>query len=316
MWSKAAIAIMFSSSILLGDEISSLKDAYLSIVEKYNNGTVYFNDDQIDSNESAIRYFSENSPFKFGVKFSIDEVDLPALRDQYLRLVKRAVRAISVEEETPEHDRPNNQNIMHDYACAHASGEAINTLRSLMEDVEKNAVAGDFVETGVWRGGISMFMKAFLRAYENHERKVWVADSFEGWPPATDDPDSWVCNNENLPWIVVPVETVRNNFKRYDLLDDNVVFLKGWFKDTLPSAPIEEIAILRIDGDLYESTRDALEALYPKLAIGGYAIIDDYYCFPGCDRAVDEYRKAHNIKDISFRQGATCSGIYWQKTHQ
>ncbi len=314
MWKRATIvALTFSSSILVYGEASSLKDDYLSIVRRYNEGTIYV-DNKSESNESSVEYFLTNSPFKAGLSFSIDEADSPTMQDMYLRLVKRVIRGILDEENTSDYDRPNNPKIMKDYAYTHVSGEAFNTLRACMEDVEKNGIVGDFVETGVWRGGITMFMKAFLHAYENHERKVWVADSFEGWPPATDDPDSWECNNQNLPWIVVPIETVRNNFQRYGLLDDKVIFLKGWFKDTLPTAPIEKIAVLRIDGDLYDSTKDALEALYPKLEVGGYVIIDDYYYFPGCDRAVNEYRKKYNVEDPFFRQGPTCSGVCWKKS--
>lgn len=307
--------MVLSSSLVFGDEITSLKSDYLKIINKYNAGTIYIDDESLESNQPIIQYFQENNPFKSGLSFSIEEADLALMRDQYLKLIKRVIKATLKDENASDYDFPYNSDAQRKYSYAHASGEAINTLRVLMEDVEKNGIAGDFVEAGVWRGGMTMYMKAFLRAYGNHERKVWVADSFEGWPPATNDPDSWECNNEHLPWIVVSVETVRDNFKRYDLLDDNVIFLKGWFKDTLPSAPIEKIAILRIDGDLYESTKDTLEALYPKLAVGGYVIIDDYAYFPGCDRAVHEYRDAHNISDPLFRQGPNCAGACWKKTH-
>jgi predicted O-methyltransferase YrrM len=80
-----------------------------------------------------------------------------------------------------------------------------------------------------------------------------------------------------VPFLAVSREDVERNFAKYGLLDDRVVFLQGWFKDTLPSAPIGKIALLRLDGDMYESTMDALQNLYPKLSPGGYCIIDDFF---------------------------------------
>jgi hypothetical protein len=84
------------------------------------------------------------------------------------------------------------------------------------------------------------------------------------------------------------MEEVKKNFEKYNLLDNNVKFLKGWFKDTLPSAPIESLAILRLDGDLYESTMDGLINLYSKLSKGGFIIIDDWGAFPACKQAVKD----------------------------
>ena len=103
---------------------------------------------------------------------------------------------------------------------------------------------------------------------------------------------------------------MEKNFARYGLLDDRVVFLQGWFKDTLPSAPIEKLALLRLDGDMYESTLDALGNLYPKLSPGGYCIIDDFFLGP-CRLAVEEYRAAHAI-EAEMRVIDTCSA-YWRK---
>lgn len=78
------------------------------------------------------------------------------------------------------------------------------------------------------------------------------------------------------------LEEVQENFRRYNLLDDQVQFLKGWFCDTLPTAPIEKLAVLRLDGDLYESIMDGLNALYDKVSPGGFIIVDDYGDFEPC----------------------------------
>lgn len=190
----------------------------------------------------------------------------------------------------------------------------LNNLQYCVEDVIKNRIPGDLIETGVWRGGATIFMRAILKAYGQTDRKVWVADSFEGLPATK---DSTYTDDHSLHWLsrieplAVSEEQVRENFFRYELLDDQVVFLKGWFRDTLPTAPIEKLAILRMDGDLYESTMDALENLYPKLSPGGYAIVDDYF-LPPCKKAVHEYRDREGITDKIIQIDS--QGVYWQRT--
>jgi O-methyltransferase len=184
----------------------------------------------------------------------------------------------------------------------------IECLQSLHED----GIRGDLIECGVWRGGSTIFMRGFLKAYDIVDRTVWVADSFAGVPPSSlpQDADTDL-SATRYPQLAIPLETVRDHFSRYDLLDSQVQFLPGWFKDTLPGAPITELALLRLDGDLYESTRDALTALYPKLCSGGFAIVDDYYCIPGCKQAVDEYRDQHDIATPMKRIDWTA--VFWRK---
>jgi O-methyltransferase len=137
---------------------------------------------------------------------------------------------------------------------------------------------------------------------------VWVADSFEGLPVPKDGDDG--ADLSEVDYLAVSVDQVKSNFARFGLLDDQVKFLKGWFSDTLPDAPIEKLAILRLDGDLYSSTMDAMTALYPKVSDGGYVIVDDYGSWPACKRAIDDYVQQHNviadIKPIDF------TGVYWQ----
>jgi hypothetical protein len=92
-----------------------------------------------------------------------------------------------------------------------------------------------------------------------------------------------------------------------------VEFLKGWFKDTLPVAPIGKLAVLRLDGDYYDSTMDGLTNLYDKLSVGGYAIIDDYGedSFTYCRRAVDEFRKLRGIEEPLVRVDSKC--YFWKR---
>lgn len=181
-------------------------------------------------------------------------------------------------------------------------------VRSECERVIAENVPGDFVETGVWRGGAAIMMRAVLAAYDIADRRVFAADSFEGFPAQSDADSNFTVGG--VPEFAVSLEEVKSNFERYGLLDAQVVFLKGLFGDTLPDAQIERIAVLRLDGDLYESTRDGL-VLYPKLSPGGALIADDYYLFDGQRRAIDEYRDAHGITDPIQR--IDHFGGYWVK---
>jgi hypothetical protein len=189
----------------------------------------------------------------------------------------------------------------------------LDNLQSCVEDVLANDVPGDFIETGVWRGGSTIFMRAILKAHGVTDRRVWVADSFEGLP--TPDVEKYphdAAHVKHAGMVAVSLEQVQANFERYGLLDGQVRFLKGWFSDTLPDAPLEELAVVRLDGDLYESTMDALSNLYPKLSVGGYLIIDDYGAVPACRQAIHDYREEHGITEEIVPVNLTVA--YWQRT--
>jgi O-methyltransferase len=191
----------------------------------------------------------------------------------------------------------------------------LDNLQMCVEQVLREGIPGDFIETGVWRGGATIFMRALLAAYGDTTRRVWVADSFAGMPKPDPDKhpaDQGDIHHEFNALLAVSLEQVQANFARFDLLDDQVVFLKGWFRDTLPTAPVEQLAVLRIDGDMYESTMDALVNLYPKLSVGGYAIIDDYGYIKSCRQAVEDYRLLYGIRDEIIEIDWT--GVYWRRT--
>jgi hypothetical protein len=109
------------------------------------------------------------------------------------------------------------------------------------------------------------------------------------------------------------LEEVQRNFGKYDLLDGQGKFLAGWFKDTLPNAPIERIALLRLDADLYESTWDALTSLGGRVSPGGIVVIDDYRTMPPCRRAVDDYRKRNGIDEEINEIADSADGVYWRR---
>ena len=190
----------------------------------------------------------------------------------------------------------------------------LGNIQLCVQDVLRRKVPGDLIETGVWRGGATIFMRAILKAHGDTRRKVWVADSFQGLPrpDASNYPHDAGDTLYSYEQLAIPLERVRDNFALYGLLDAQVAFLKGWFRDTLPAAPIERLAVARLDGDMYESTMDALVHLYPKLSIGGYLIVDDYGCIPACRQAVEDYRHAHRIEDTILQIDWT--GVYWQRS--
>lgn len=189
----------------------------------------------------------------------------------------------------------------------------LQNLQDCVTDVLRRGIPGDLVETGVWRGGACIFMRAILKAYGDQERIVWVADSFQGLPR----PDGrYPQDIGDLHWqygdvLAVSLEQVKSNFERYGLLDRQVKFLAGWFQDTLPAAPIGRISVLQLDGDMYASTMDALVALYPKLSSGGYAIVDDYGGIQTCKQAVDDFRSQQGIDEPLQR--IDWSGVFWEK---
>ena len=175
----------------------------------------------------------------------------------------------------------------------------VDHLQWCVEEVLRNEIPGDFIETGIWKGGLPILMRGILKAWNVTDRVVWGADSFDGLP----EPDPAENLEDAIAWFLfaplerlkIPRDFVENTFLKYGLLDDQVRFLEGWFSDTLPSAPIEKLALMRLDGDWYESTMTALNALYGKLSQGGYVIIDDYGLLRGCRDAVDQFRQNHSI---------------------
>lgn len=192
--------------------------------------------------------------------------------------------------------------------------QRLTSLQRCVETVLTEDVPGDLVECGVWRGGASILMRAVLSAYGDEKRSVWLCDSFEGVPPpdtAHYEADKGINLHRAAGVLAVSEAQVRANFEHYGLLDDRVRFVPGWFKDTLQDAPIDRISVLRLDGDLYESTIQALDALYPRLSSGGYCIIDDYHAIDACRQAVADYRTAHGVTaEIEEIDG---TGVLWRK---
>ena len=190
----------------------------------------------------------------------------------------------------------------------------LRNIRECMETILTDGIPGDLIETGAWRGGACIYMRAMLQAFGNTDKTVWVADSFEGLPEPDAATYSADAGDEHHTFeeLAVSLEEVQSNFDQYGLLDDQVRFLKGWFKDTLPSAPIEQLAMLRLDGDMYSSTIEAITALYDKVSVGGFVIVDDYGAVPACQQAITDFRAQRGITDLIHPIDGV--GVYWRKT--
>ena len=230
--------------------------------------------------------------------------ELAKTRNRYLNLLEKALTGLLYFDPADDHwsgdqFNPTMRALGRDWpSLAHTMiGTArMRNLRHLGEWAIADGIPGDFIETGVWRGGSCIFMRGLLEAYGEAERRVFVADSFQGLPPSNAEqyPADAGFEFSGIKQLAVSLEQVKANFKAYGLLDERVVFLEGWFKDTLPTAPIERLALLRLDGDLYESTIQALDALYHKISPGGFVIVDDYFLDP-CARAITDFRERHGI---------------------
>jgi O-methyltransferase len=191
--------------------------------------------------------------------------------------------------------------------------ERLSHLRSLVETTIEDQVPGHFIETGVWRGGACILMRAVLAAHGVTDRKVFVADSFEGLPrpDAARYPVDRRDRLFSFGELAVSEAEVRRNFDAFGLLDEQVVFVKGFFRDTLPALKPERFALIRLDGDMYESTMDALVNLYDCVSTGGFVVIDDYGVLAGCRKAVHDFLDARGLAPEI--RAIDHAGVWWRK---
>ena len=242
---------------------------------------------------------------------------MPESKDLYLDLIKDCLLNWVFQEKEPPFDAQaraeGKEWPLSPIAQTMIGSKRLLSLQQQVERVISDQVPGDLIETGVWRGGATILMRAVLKAYGVTDRKVWVADSFRGLPAPDRKryPRETELRLDTVKELAVSIEEVKANFDRYGLLDDQVRFLPGWFRESLPKAPIERLSLMRLDGDLYESTHVALTELYPKLSVGGYVIVDDF-ALDACRQAVEDYRAEKNIQDPITQIDWT--GVYWRRS--
>ena len=193
----------------------------------------------------------------------------------------------------------------------------LKNIRYLIEKINEEKISGDLIEAGIWKGGVIIYMRACLLSL-NMNNKVFGADSFAGLPEIDDQtyPEDkiyrQILKNGNDKGLIISEDEVIENLNKFGFHDDNTILLKGWFNETLKDGRINKISLLRIDGDMYKSTYEALDLLYHKVTKGGYVIIDDYGLqSQACKKAVDDFRKKNDINSEIIN--IDWSGIYWKK---
>jgi hypothetical protein len=187
----------------------------------------------------------------------------------------------------------------------------LNNIQELFKYIYDNNIKGDLLEAGVWKGGATIFMTA-LNKYYNTNKKIYACDSYEGLPKKSNYIEDNIVNGSDWQTYAVSLDEVKDNFKKYNLLDDNVIFVKGFFEESLKNINIEDISILRLDGDMYTSTISCLDELYDKVVKGGVIIIDDYgWEIAGAGKATDDFRKKRNINTKMIFSYGSC--WFWIK---
>jgi hypothetical protein len=187
----------------------------------------------------------------------------------------------------------------------------LDNIEVCVREILENNIEGDFLEAGVWKGGASILMRAILKSYSIDNKTVWLADSFKGLPaPKAEYPEDKNDIHYQYEELAISIGQVKRNFESFDLLDEQVQFIEGWFHETLFDAPVNKLSLLRLDGDMYESTYITLEALYHKVSMGGFVIVDDYGYLESCKNAVHDFLNKYNLKPAI--QKIDWTGVYWK----
>jgi O-methyltransferase len=178
----------------------------------------------------------------------------------------------------------------------------LDDLQACAESVVRDEIEGDLIEAGVWRGGASILIRATVDSLGATDRIVWLADSFEGFPPPE---QSGVAADRALETQLSGIDyfapglgAVKSYFARFGF-SDRVKFVPGFFEETLGQLGGRRWSLIRIDADTYSATKLALEALYPGVAVAGYVVLDDYFhpWLPECKKAIDDFRIEHHISE-------------------
>ena len=227
---------------------------------------------------------------------------VPRIRSRIRRLIDRTSSQRPPEGLSRPDFEPENVAIIERIApFTMTSPERVYALIKAVEHVVDHSIAGAIVECGVWRGGSVMAAALTLQRSRAGDRDLYLFDTFQGMPPPADvDVDLGGNSGSDLLagdrkdrrsilWAYAPEEEVRTNLASVGYESSRLHFVKGKVEETVPSEAPEQIALLRLDTDWYESTAHLLRHLYPRLERGGVLIVDDYGHWRGARRAVDGY---------------------------
>lgn len=191
--------------------------------------------------------------------------------------------------------------------------EPLYTMYKNLQYIVEHKIPGDIVECGVWRGGMMQLTALTLKHLGDESRKLYLYDTYDGMPEPEQRDLSVDGGSAHAAWqqhksqgekwgFGGQLEEVRERILATGYPEQQCVFVKGMVENTIPDhSPASDIAILRLDTDLYSSTRHELEQLYPKLSQGGVLIVDDYGYFQGAREATDEYFSKHNSRILLTR---------------
>ena len=200
------------------------------------------------------------------------------------------------------------------------------SLENFIEQINKNKLNGAIVECGVWKGGAMMWMIHCQKKY-SMDRNIYLYDTFNGMPCPSVKKDcpramkiyNQITNNkysrkydrwhEENKWAYAPLELVKNNIKLVDYNNEKINYIVGDVCKTLNNSVPDEIAILRLDTDWYESTKKELNVLFPKVVKNGIVIVDDYYTWRGSKDATDEFLEKYNGK-IHVFDSKSVGGVF------
>jgi cephalosporin hydroxylase len=190
-------------------------------------------------------------------------------------------------------------------------------LQRCLDAVRTDKVKGDLVECGTGRGGGGVFLRGYAAVWEMTDRRVWIADTFRASPSLPDDLHETsqeaveiLGGGPGLPDLRADLNTVRDAFQRFDLLDDRLRFLQGDYRDTLPTSPIRSIALLRLGDDLEDACGTILDALYDRVTPGGFVVVEDFLS-PAARKSIEDFRERRGIDDPI--EQVDWSGVVWRK---
>ncbi len=189
----------------------------------------------------------------------------------------------------------------------------LDDVQACVETLVADGIPGDLIETGTWRGGSSILMRATLDSLGADERDVWLADSFAGFAPDQARRGAGQGELDDLSaygFLQAPLADVKASFARFGI-DRGVRFLEGYVEQTLAEVAGRRWSLIRVDVDTHDSTVCVLESLYPQLEPGGYVVIDDYGALDECRSAVDAFRERHGITEPLVEIDWT--GVRWRR---
>ena len=185
-------------------------------------------------------------------------------------------------------------------ADTYTSVERMQPLWESVRHVVRRGIPGAIVECGVWRGGSAVLCARALQGEGVTDRDLYLYDTYEGMVEPTDKDvnhkgetahSKWERDqaDDHNEWCYAALDVVRANMARTGYPAERIHYVEGKVEDTIPGVAPEQVALLRLDTDLYESTLHELQHLWPRLSPGGILIIDDYGHWEGSREATDEY---------------------------